>query len=190
MEVQTPVAAPTHRDRLLAGMAAAVAERGLQRTTVADVVRHARTSRRTFYEHFDDRDACYLALFDAAIDTQMAEVAAAVRPGAIGEQVDRVIAAWLSTVATAPDLSASFVRDLPALGERGAARQHAVLERFAGLLVALAQDREDVGPLSHDMALMVVAGLRELVQQAIERGRDVEQLRPVAARLIRAVIAG
>lgn len=189
MEVETPVAVPTHRDRLLAGMAAAVAERGLQRTTVADVVRHARTSRRTFYEHFEDRDACYLALFDAAVDAQMAEVAAAVRPGAIGEQVDRVIAAWLRSLAAQPDLSASFVRDLPALGQRGAARQHEVVERFAGLLVALAHDREDVGPLSRDMALMVVAGLRELVVTAVEHGRDVHELRPVATRLIRAVIA-
>ncbi|MBF6248423.1 TetR family transcriptional regulator, partial [Nocardia elegans] len=37
------------RRRLLDGMAAAVRERGYRDATVADVVRHARTSRRTFY---------------------------------------------------------------------------------------------------------------------------------------------
>ncbi|MGK2938338.1 MAG: helix-turn-helix domain-containing protein [Solirubrobacteraceae bacterium] len=42
-------------------MAAAIQERGLAASTVADVVRHARASRRTFYEHFRDRDDCYLA---------------------------------------------------------------------------------------------------------------------------------
>lgn len=188
MSAAAAPAARGHRDRLLAGMGEAVAELGLQRTTVADVVRRARTSRRTFYEHFEDRDACYLALFDAAVDAQMAEVAAAVRPGAIGDQVDRATAAWLEALAGQP-LSASFVRELPALGERGAARQHEALVRFARLLVALVGERADVAPLSEDLALAVVAGLRELVITAVERGRDVHELRPVTARLIRAVIA-
>jgi AcrR family transcriptional regulator len=38
----------SHRDRLLAAMADCVRAGGLQRTTVADVVRRARTSGRTF----------------------------------------------------------------------------------------------------------------------------------------------
>ena len=38
------------RRRLLEGMAAAIRETGYRDATVADVVRHARTSRRTFYE--------------------------------------------------------------------------------------------------------------------------------------------
>ena len=61
-------------------MSESVADKGYRDTTVADVVRIARTSRRSFYEHFDDRDACYLALFDAVNDALMAEVAAAVKP--------------------------------------------------------------------------------------------------------------
>jgi AcrR family transcriptional regulator len=54
-EVVSPqiVAAPAEfRRRLLEGMAAAIRESGFRDSTVADVVRHARTSRRTFYEHF------------------------------------------------------------------------------------------------------------------------------------------
>jgi AcrR family transcriptional regulator len=43
-----------HRERLIAAMAASVEERGYADTTVADVVRIARTSRRTFYQHFQD----------------------------------------------------------------------------------------------------------------------------------------
>ncbi|MGK8503292.1 TetR/AcrR family transcriptional regulator [Nocardia asiatica] len=50
------------RRRLLDGMAVAVRERGYQDTTVADVVRHARTSRRTFYEHFSSKQDCFIAL--------------------------------------------------------------------------------------------------------------------------------
>jgi len=41
--------------RLLEGLAAAIREKGLARTQVGDIVRHARASRRTFYNHFPDK---------------------------------------------------------------------------------------------------------------------------------------
>ena len=84
-------------------MSESVADKGYRDTTVADVVRIARTSRRSFYEHFDDRDACYLALFDAVNDALMAEVAAAVKPEHPWErQVDQALGAYLDAVAAQP----------------------------------------------------------------------------------------
>jgi AcrR family transcriptional regulator len=50
------------RRRLLDAMAVAVRDRGYQDSTVADVVRHARTSRRTFYEHFTSKQDCFITL--------------------------------------------------------------------------------------------------------------------------------
>jgi len=56
---------------------------------LADVVRLARTSRRSFYEHFEDRDACFLALFDATNDAMMRRVAENVDPArSLDVQVD------------------------------------------------------------------------------------------------------
>ena len=63
--------------------------RGYRDTTVADVVRLARTSRRNFYEHFVDRDACFLALFDATNDAMMDEIAATVDPVAVARRAGR-----------------------------------------------------------------------------------------------------
>src|SRR5262249_60695274 len=48
--------------RLIEGLAACIRTRGYADTTVADIVREARTSRRTFYEHFADRQECLVAL--------------------------------------------------------------------------------------------------------------------------------
>ena len=56
--VELPGAGPTagvgsaFRARLLDGLAASIGERGYRATTVADIVRHARTSKRTFYDVF------------------------------------------------------------------------------------------------------------------------------------------
>ena len=66
------------RRRLLEGMAAAIRECGFRDSTVADVVRHARTSRRTFYEHFTSKQACFIALLQEADAAMFAQIAAAV----------------------------------------------------------------------------------------------------------------
>jgi AcrR family transcriptional regulator len=186
-----------HRQRLIAAMSASVEEKGYRETTVADVVRIARTSRRTFYQHFEDRDACYLALFDAVNDGFMAEVAAAVDPEQPWEeQVDQALGAYLGSVAAQPALSQSFVRELPALGGRGSDRQIAVIERFAAQLVELVelgrreQPQLGVGPLTPDMAIMIVGGLRELTVISIQQGRDVRELRAVAGDLVKAILRG
>jgi AcrR family transcriptional regulator len=178
-------------------MSDSVADKGYRETTVADVVRIARTSRRSFYEHFEDRDACYLALFDAVNDALMAEVAAAVNPEEPWErQVDQALGAYLDTVAAQPALSHSFVRELPALGKAGSDRQLAVVERFARQLVGLVElgRREHpglhTGPLTLDMALMIAGGIRELTVISIQQGRDVREVRSAAADVIKAILRG
>jgi AcrR family transcriptional regulator len=55
------------RRRVILAMADVVCERGLEGTTVADVVRRARVSRRTFYDLFEDRDDAFLAAFEEGV---------------------------------------------------------------------------------------------------------------------------
>ncbi len=176
-------------------MAAAVEQHGYAGTTVAEIVRLARTSRRNFYEHFADRAACFLALFDTVNDQLMAQIADSVSPDAPWEeQVDVAIDAYLNSVAARPALYRSFVRELPALGDAGAARQLAVVERFAALLVGLVESGRrhrpeiEAGPLTKDMAVIIVGGLRELTVIAIQQGRDVTDLHAAAAATVKPIL--
>ena len=186
-----------HRERLIAAMAASIEQKGYRDTTVADVVRIARTSRRNFYEHFADRDACFLALFDATNEAMMREIAEAVqsdRP--LDEQVDRAVDAYIHNVAATPALYRSFVRELPGLGQAGADRGLATLERFAEMLVSFvesgrqAQPEIDLRPLSMDTAIIIVGGLRELLVIALQRGRNMHELRTSASETIKAILSG
>ena len=186
-----------HRERLIAAMAASIEEKGYRETTVADVVRVARTSRRTFYEHFQDREACFLALFDATNDATMGQIAAAVRPDRPPEeQVDQALGAYIDAVMAYPALYRSFVRELPGLGQAGADRQLAVVERFARLLVELVESgrREQpvilMRPLTMDTAIMIIGGLRELAVIALQRGHDVRDLNDTAGATIKAILRG
>ncbi|MFD6464091.1 TetR/AcrR family transcriptional regulator [Streptomyces roseolus] len=61
--------AHSQRMRMFFGVLEAVAARGYSTTTVADIVARANVSRRTFYQQFRDRDDCFAAAFDVAIDT-------------------------------------------------------------------------------------------------------------------------
>jgi AcrR family transcriptional regulator len=69
------------RERLLAGAAKALAERGLAEMTVEDVIVAARVSRATFYRHFDNKRECVLAAHEQAFDclaSQLVRACAAV----------------------------------------------------------------------------------------------------------------
>jgi len=178
-------------------MAASIVEKGYRDTTVADVVRIARTSRRNFYEHFDDRDACFLALFDATNDAMMEQIAAAVHPDQrLNEQVDNAVDAYIENVIEQPVLYSSFVRELPGLGQAGAERGLATLERFAEMLIGLVdaarREQPQIGAraLTMDTAIIVIGGLRELAVISLQRGRDMRELRASVGETIKAILTG
>lgn len=186
-----------HRDRLIAAMAESIADKGYRDTTVADVVRLARTSRRNFYEHFVDRDACFLALFATTNESVMHEIAAAVDPSlTLDEQVDAAVETYIASVLERPALYHSFVRELPGLGQSGADRAQAALEAFAELLIGLVDTSRRAQPdvvtrsLDMDTAIIIVGGLRELLVIALQHGRDMNELRASAAQAIKLILAG
>jgi AcrR family transcriptional regulator len=188
---------PGHRERLIAAMATSITEKGYRDTTVADVVRIARTSRRNFYQHFEDRDACFLALFDATNDAMMNDIAAAVHfDQQLEYQVEAAVDAYIDNVSQRPALYASFVRELPGLGQAGAERGLATLERFAEMMVSLVdsgramQPELSARPLSTDTAIIIAGGLRELIVISLQRGRDVRELRASARDTVKSILTG
>lgn len=197
----TPVATEGARERLVCGMNAAVAEKGYGPTTIADVVRHARVSKRTFYEQFDDKEACFLAAYDAASDHVLgAMTAASETAAAAGEpwdaRVDRVVVAYLDAMAARPELTRTFLVEILGAGPRALARRRETKERFADQMVAFCDElrREEpaLRPVSRTLATAVVGGINELVLSAAEHGRagQLAELRGTAATLIRSVLTG
>ena len=51
-----------------------VAAKGYAATTVADLTREAGVSRTTFYELFEDKEACFLAAYDGAVEALVRRV--------------------------------------------------------------------------------------------------------------------
>ena len=58
--------AESQRTRLLEAVGRAVAEKGYGGATIDDIVRRAGVSKMTFYEHFRDKEDCFIAAYEAA----------------------------------------------------------------------------------------------------------------------------
>jgi AcrR family transcriptional regulator len=189
-------AAPVdHRERLLAGMAAAVRAKGFQSTTLADVVREARVSRRTFYEHFRDPVDCYVALLEQVGLRAIDDIAAAVTAGGTPEErLNRAIGGYLDLVEADPRLMRSFMRELHLTGERGARLLSAVNERAGQTIHDLAEEARANEPelgiqaIPVPVARMVAAGIMQMALITQDEGRPLDEVRATAADLLQRVV--
>jgi AcrR family transcriptional regulator len=181
------------RRRLLEGMAAAIRECGYRDSTVADVVRHARTSRRTFYEHFSGKQACFIALLREDDAAMVRQIAAAVdRRAPWDVQARQAIEAWIAAAQADQALTLSRIRDLPSLGAGARHLQRESLEAFIVLVRDLADTPElraaGVAPPSRQLMIMLLGGLRELIATTVEDGGDIGGITEVAVRATQALL--
>lgn len=176
----TQPGADPFRSRLLLGMAESIRISGYRECTVADVVRLARTSRRTFYEHFASKDDCFIALLDESLQDQIRQIEAAVVPtDPWPDQVRQAIGCWIATSTADPSLMLSWVRDLPGLPD-ARALQRAALGNFGDLVRRLTDTPElravGIEPVPRTRAVMLLGGLRELIAVTVEDGDDVADI--------------
>jgi AcrR family transcriptional regulator len=96
----------SQRERLLAATAHEVAVRGYRATTITGVVKTASVSTRDFYEHFDSKEDCFLAAFEAVRDHLEAVVVLAVADQPDWpHQLIAAVRAALDFFAAEPDLA-------------------------------------------------------------------------------------
>ena len=193
----TRPAAPGHRARLTEGLATAIAEKGYAAVTIADVVRVARVSKRTFYEHFADKEACFLALY-AETSEELLELignAVATARGSWEERIGAAARAYFERVAAEPEVIRAGLLEIQAAGPRARALRREVQRRYAEQLrtFSLAAEAEEPGirGLTPALATAVVGGLDELMLEAAEAGHAdrMGELADAATELIRAVLA-
>jgi AcrR family transcriptional regulator len=171
-------AADPFRDRLIDGLGASIGERGYRDTTVADIVRHARTSKRTFYEQFASKEECLIELLRRNNENLIAGIRASVDPEADWQsQIRRAATAYVDHIASRPAITLSWIREAPALGAAAVPLHRLAMEHLTDMLVDLSDSpgfrRAQLPPLPRTTALILLGGLRELTALFVEDGRDV-----------------
>lgn len=169
------------RQRLLDGLATSITERGYRASTVADVVRYARTSKRTFYDHFAGKEECFLELLAVDIEKLGATITASVDPEADWHvQIRQSVEAYVGYIEARPAITLSWIRELPSLGAAARPVQRRGLQLLTSLLIDLSASpgfrRAELPPLTAPLAVILLGGLRELTALAVEDGKPVREI--------------
>ena len=144
------------RSRLLAAAAGVIDEVGYEQTSVQRITDRARVSRRTFYELFENREECLLALLDEVAERVERELDAADLEGlAWRERVRGGLWTILSFLDAEPVLARICVVQALHGGSRALERREQILGRLAGVLD---EGRRD-GARGEDCTLVTAEGL-------------------------------
>jgi AcrR family transcriptional regulator len=184
-----------HRRRAVAAMAEVVGEQGYAATTVEDILSRAGMSRRTFYQLFDNREECFLATYDAALEEVMERLALA--HGANGKhwsgQVETALAALFEYLASEPGLARVWLVEAPSAGAAGIKRHERTMKDLSERLAEL-RAQPHGGAANGQPAVKFeasVGAVHRVVQARLLDGRAEELPGLVSdlARLVRGMVA-
>lgn len=167
---------------MLDAVVAAVAEKGFAEMTVADVVARAGVSRRTFYEHFEDKLDCFLSAYVVHADMLLADVEASLAQAAGGARLRAGLHGYLTHLAARPLFARVLTIDILGAGPRALEVRELYRERFAANWRSVSGDE--------DVLRALVGGIAELVQARILAGEadSLPELVPTLERFVRGVV--
>jgi AcrR family transcriptional regulator len=170
------------RERLLAAMLRATAELGYREVSVQDVLERAGVSRPTFYEHFENKEDCFLAAFDSAAARLRERLeTAGLGGGDWRERLRFSLEELLRFVSEDPDAAMSLIVDGRAACPDALSRRDELLDYFASCLDA--QVRAETDPTNVPTAIAaagIIGGIEALLYSRLNRGEsdDVQSLLP------------
>jgi AcrR family transcriptional regulator len=175
------------RQRLIAGVIEAVAEHGYGATTIAQITGAAQLSRRTFYEHFSNKEDCFSAAYEASFTYIRDGVLAA---GAEQEEWPQRVRAGLSRLlamlAEHPELAVFFLIAPASVGDEIADRHHLAMRELVGGLLEgapeVAGSAESAGAREQALA----GGISRLIVRKVNAGKaeELAELLPALVELV------
>lgn len=160
--------AENQRQRLLNGVVEAVAEHGYNATTIGAITAAAQISRRTFYEHFRDREGCFLAAYEMIDDHVRASMLAAGDPAAPWpEQVEARLAALLDVLSRDLAVARFYLTEPLAAGGEISARYRDAMQLLAETI------RPPDGPADIDVEVrdqVLMGGIATLIARRLNSG--------------------
>jgi AcrR family transcriptional regulator len=171
------------RLRLALAMIECVSKDGYGATRVADVIAQAGVSRKTFYEHFANKQDCLLATYDLISNEAMRHVEVAYReaqgwPG----RVESAIGALFEAALANPGALRLSLIEIAAVGPAGIERRERSLERFENVIRDGLELAPGGGVVSDVTLKALVGGLSRVLYRRVARIDD-EELRALVPDL-------
>jgi AcrR family transcriptional regulator len=174
------------RERLVEAMVQAVNERGVVATTISDLVARAGISRRTFYEHFENKEDCLLATYDAVVETEVQRLLGVYTAGQDGwlGQLEAMIRALFDAIADRPDAARLICVEMGASGAIGVQRWADGAARFERFVSTGFEQAPGPGALPEPVARAIVGALRKIIYSRVRAERSSKSLKIEFARIV------
>jgi AcrR family transcriptional regulator len=172
------------RERILSAVGDVVSVAGYREMSVEDVIVTAGVSRRTFYEHFKNKEDAFLAAYDAVLLQLLSLVQSAIdAEQTFPARMRAGLSAFLDFLAREPGFARMCIVEALAAGPEAIARRNGAMTAFATLI---SENAREIGtPLEPQplTAETIVGGIYEVVYTRIVRG-DIRQLPELLADLL------
>jgi AcrR family transcriptional regulator len=137
------------------------------------VIERAGVSRPTFYEHFDNKEDCFLTAFDTTATRLRQRVASAADKG--GESWRNRLRFGLETLlhfaSTEPDAARTLIVEARAASVEAVMRRDELLEHFTGCIDTEVQDLlPDAPSYSSITSAGIVGGVEALLYSRLNKG--------------------
>jgi AcrR family transcriptional regulator len=164
------------RRRILIATAEQVADGGYAEMTIEQIVRRARVGYKTFYKHYPDKEAAFLALIDAGYEQGASRVEAAYRreEGPWADRIGAALGALYEEVAANPVVAYACLVAANAAGPAAAKRHEQVLKRLARLIDPGRPLNPNGANLPESLEDTIAGGIAWLLSQRLSEGRTAE----------------
>ena len=182
-------AAADQRRRILATTADLAAEQGYQALTIETIVRGAKVGYATFYKHFADKEECFLALLDVAIEDAIGptEEAYAREDGPWPDRVGAALGSLFERVAADPNMGRAFLVESLTAGPEGMSRHEAALKRLVPLLRPGRELNPREAELPQSLEDTLASGVFWVLSQRLVAG-EAEKMRGLLAETLEFVL--
>lgn len=173
-KLERDVVLASQRGRLITAFVRLAADRGYDKVTIIDIVSLAGTSKRTFYEHFKDKEDCLLQAFDTARTIMISAIVG--EAGPVEDPVDRIrvgMRAYIQSLADLPDFTRLFLNESMSAGPELADRWVDASEMLAAVMHSWREESRKEHPEMPELSLLraqiVILGLNETICMTVHR---------------------
>jgi AcrR family transcriptional regulator len=184
----TEQVADDQRRRLIEAMTQLVGKHGYAATTVAEVIELAKVSRKTFYEHFADREALLLAAFDTIAPIALEQVrAASKRSGGSTRQFEAVMRRLCRYALDSPASVALYTIEIAAANPAGIARREELMGEYGALINECLPAKGKQAALPPELARAPAGATHRTIDAQLRAGQAqaLQNLAPQLARWVR-----
>jgi AcrR family transcriptional regulator len=163
------------RERILRAVVEVASGTGYGALTVRDVIARAGVSRRTFYDHFDNKEQAFLAAYHHVVGRLTEDVEQGLSEGSTwSESVALGLSVFLDRLARDPALAHLLVVEVLAAGPPALASRAAAMEAFRGFLEPGFNEAPEGLPVPALAAETAIGGAYEVVYSLVLQGRTPE----------------